>query len=249
MTDIYKAPEAELQEASQPSQYGSVESALAGNYEFHPVDIFKQAWANLKGMKTTYWLAVLAYMGVYIVVAGLIMISVGEMIDSTTGEFSFLGLIGQLVLTLVITPLLAGLYMIGIKYSVGAKIEVGELFKHFDKAVPLFVMMILFYLTVGLGFILLIIPGIYLLVAYAFALPLIVEKNMGPWEALNTSRKAVTHKWFNMAGFYLLALLVGVVGFLALLVGLLWAAPLIWLATSVAYRDIFGVEAKTLSGE
>lgn len=249
MTDIYKAPEAQLQENTQNAEYGSIESALVGNYEFRPTEVISQAWANLKGMKTTYWLACIVYAVIYGVIGGLISFAMGSMVDSVTGEFSVVGLLGQIVLTLAMGPLAAGLYMIPIKYSVGAKIEVGELFKHFDKTLPLFLMTALLYLTVALGLILLVIPGVYLLVSYAFAFPLMIEKNMGPWEALNTSRKAVTHKWFSMAGFYLLIILIVLIGFVALFIGVLWAIPLVGLASAVAYRDIFGVEEKTINGE
>lgn len=248
MTDIYKAPEAELTNPSTPSEYGSVEKALAGDYELKPVELLKSAWANLKGMKTTYWLASIVYLVIYAVVAAVLGFTLGAVSDPITGAFNFLGLIGQLILMLVMGPIGAGLYVIALKFSVGAKIEVGELFKHFDKTIPLFLVTMLLYIIVAIGFVLLIIPGIYLLVACSMAMPLVIDKNMGPWEALMTSRKAITHKWFNMLGFMFLTGLVVFVGFLALLVGALWAVPLVMLALATLYRDMFGIEDSTING-
>lgn len=47
-----------------------------------------------------------------------------------------------------------------------------------------------------LGFMLFIIPGLYLLLGYFFALPLVVDHGVGYWESLETSRKAV-HRSFG----------------------------------------------------
>ena len=138
--------------------------------------------------------------------------------------------------------------MIALKFSVGAKIEVGELFKHYNKVVPLFLTYVLLYLFIALGLILLIIPGIYLMVAFSMAVPLVVEKNMGPWEALTTSRKAITHKWFAMLGLSLLSMLVILIAAIPLGIGLIWGAPLVTLAFAILYRDMFGVEDSTING-
>jgi len=93
-----------------------------------------------------------------------------------------------------------------------------------------------------IGLVLFIIPGIYLAVAFTFGLPLVVEKNMSPIEALKVSRKVVHYKWFSFAGFLLLGMVIVVVGAIALLVGLVWAIPLVTLAWAMAYRDIFGID-------
>lgn len=252
MSDIYKAPEAPLKDPSvQTGEYGSLETALAGDYELRPIEVIKTAWANLKGFKTTFWLAAL----VYVALSGVVAIVLGLVFGLFTGFategplYIISSILEQVASTLVLGPLGAGFYMLAIKFSVGKRIEVGELFKHFGKTIPIFLMFLLMYLTVFVGLVLLVLPGIYLLVAYQFALPLMVEKNMGPWEALNTSRKIITHKWFNMLGFNFVALGVVLLGALALLVGLLWAIPLTSLALATLYRDIVGVEASTMSGD
>ena len=247
MTDIYKAPEAELTNPSVAGEYGSVEKALAGEFELKPIEIIKQAWANLDGMKMTFWLAAIVYIIIYAVVTGIVAALVGRSFDPITNDFNIVAFIAELSVGLVMAPLGAGLFMIGLKHSVGATIAVGELFKHFDKIIPLFIAYIISTVLTGLGFILLIIPGIYLAIAFSMAIPLVVEKNMAPWEALMTSRKAVTHKWFPMFGFSLLSALIMLAGVLALVVGLIWAVPLIILAAATIYRDMFGVEETTLN--
>lgn len=245
MTDIYKAPSAELQEPAEAGRYGSIENALAGNFQIKPIESMKSAWAILKGMKTTFWLAVIAYSLIAMALEFVLSRALGYSMFAE--EYQPIQIIGTVISTLLLSPMAAGLYMITIKHSVGAKIGVGELFSYFHKILPIFLTTILIYLLVGIGLILLIIPGIYLLVCFSFSLFLVVEKDMSPIEALKTSRKAVHQQWFQTAGLLLLSVLVCILGAVALLVGLLWAIPLTALTLALVYRDVFGVEDKTLN--
>ena len=114
--------------------------------------------------------------------------------------------------------------------------------------IPLLVVGVISMLCMTVGYILFILPGIYLAIAYMFALPLLVDKNLTPWQALESSRKAVTHTWFKTLGFVLvLGLIVGL-SVIPLLVGLIWSVPLAIIAYGVLYRVIFGVE-RTYLGE
>jgi len=246
MSDVYQAPEASLNEPVAQGEYGSVEGALAGNYELKPIGVLQDAWANLSGMKGTFWAALVVYV-VLSFALGLLFGVFGASIES--GVPTATQIIGEVIQIIIFTPMTMGLVMIALKHSVGAKIELGELFKHYNKILPLFLGYLISTIAVIIGFLLFIIPGIYLSIAYVMAMILIVEKGMGPWEALETSRKAVTKKWFNMFGFMILASIVVVVGALALLVGLVWALPLVTLAFAMVYRDMFGVEAETLNAE
>ena len=263
MSEIYKAPDAELHDQSiNTGDYGSLESALVGNYELKPIGLMKEAWAALKGFMGVYWLALIIYM-VISSIAGLVVgivitpidqLIIDQQVNNPGAELTDLitpwNIVGQissqLIIMFVTTPLLAGLYMISIKHSVGAPIRAEQVVKYYDKAVPLFLTTILMYLFVLIGLVLFVLPGIYLFIAFIFALPLVVEKDMSPMEALLTSRKAVHHKWFNAFGFIIVSILVVIVGLLALIVGLVWAIPLASLAYALAYRNIFGVEAKTV---
>ncbi|RBP48300.1 hypothetical protein [Arenicella xantha] len=245
MSDIYKAPESSLRDPAAAGEYGSVEKALNGDYSLRPVEVIKSAWAMLPGLKLPFWIAAIIY-GVVSMAFSLFQTGIAG--DPAQGSVNWGLYLGISVLQVAATaPLGAGLMMIGIKHSVGAPVEFKEIFKHFDKTLNLFLTMVIMYVLLIIGFLLLILPGIYLAIAFSFAMPLVVEKNMGPWEALMTSRKAITHKWFNMLGFAVLAMLVVLAGVLALLVGLIWAYPLVVLAAGIIYRDMFGVEASTIA--
>jgi hypothetical protein len=53
----------------------------------------------------------------------------------------------------------------------------------------------------------LILPGIYLFIAWIFSVPLVADKGMEFWSAMELSRKVVTRVWFEMFGLVLVAFL------------------------------------------
>ena len=245
MSDIYKAPQASLNEPTETGQYGSLERGLAGQYELKPVEVIKEAWAMLPGMKSPFWIAAVIYSGLAFIFSFVTTTVAG---DPATGVVNWVGYIAMYLLQMIIlTPMAAGLMMIGIKHAVGAPINFNEIYQHFDKTMPLFLTMLLMTILIIIGIFLLLIPGLYLSVGFALALPLVIDKRMGPIEALTTSCKAITHKWFSFFGFWLLSMLILLAGILALFVGVVWAYPLVVLGLGIIYRDMFGVEAQTLS--
>ena len=52
-----------------------------------------------------------------------------------------------------------------------------------------------------------VLPGVYLLIAWKFGVPLVADKRMEFWSALELSRKVVTRVWFQMFGLVVLAFL------------------------------------------
>jgi uncharacterized membrane protein len=82
------------------------------------------------------------------------------------------------------------------------------------------------------------------MVAYSMAMPLLVEKNMGIWEALETSRKRINKCWFEMLVLYILVFIIFAVAILPLGIGLIWAIPFAIVLMAVVYRNLFGVSQK-----
>jgi uncharacterized membrane protein len=91
-----------------------------------------------------------------------------------------------------------------------------------------------------------VLPGIYLMVSYQIALPLAVDKKLGPWEALETSRKVISHKWFMVLGFDVVAMVVIVLSSALLGIPLIWTVPAMVIAFGVLYRTLVGIEPGTL---
>ncbi|WP_428819466.1 hypothetical protein [Microbulbifer sp. MCCC 1A16149] len=239
MSDIYNAPQADLA-SEQSSGAGSIPKALAGDYQVAIGDTLSEAWNLSKGKKGTVWLGVLLYLVAYMAITLVATLLTGGSFTDPEANQGAGALLANLLILLASAPLSAGMIMIGIKIARNEEVSGTEVFAHFDKILPLAAGMILMYLLVTLGFILLIIPGIYLAIGYIMMLPLIVDKNLGPWQALEVSRKAVTKHWFPVFGFMIVMMLLYFAGFLALLIGLIWAIPTLSIAYGVLYRNMFG---------
>ncbi|MEW5249143.1 hypothetical protein [Microbulbifer sp. 2201CG32-9] len=247
MTDIYKAPESDLTTGEESDSFGSLEKGLAGDYSIEIGAVFGEAWQRTKGHKGRILLAVLLYIVALVAVsfvAGAIT-GYSAFNPETAGDGPVSGLVGgallyNLLVTVVTAPLTAGFMMIGVKVARGESAAPTEVFAHFDKLLPLAVVSILMTILVTLGMLLLVLPGIYLAVSYLLTLPLIVEKGLGPWQALETSRKAVTKHWFAFLGYIIVSILLYIAGALPLLLGLIWVLPMLAIAYGVVYRNVFG---------
>ena len=121
----------------------------------------------------------------------------------------------------------------------GQPTTIGDAFAGFTKAFgALFVAGLLVYVFRTIGFVLLILQGIYLTVAYSFTFLLPIDKGLGFWEAMETSRITITRQWWSVFGLLLLALLIMFLGALALGVGIFVAIPLVVGAITYAYEDL-----------
>jgi len=99
---------------------------------------------------------------------------------------------------------------------------------------------VLLTLVVLLGLVLLIVPGIIFGLMYMFAPFIVIERGLGPLEAMGESNRITRgHKW-PLFGLMLLLILVNVLGLLALGVGLLVSIPVSTLALVHAYRVLGG---------
>jgi uncharacterized membrane protein len=99
---------------------------------------------------------------------------------------------------------------------------------------------LLLALAIAVGFVLLIVPGIIFGLMFMFATFVVIERELGPIDALTESHRMTRgHKW-PLLGFMLLLLLVNLLGLLALVVGVLVSIPVSTLAFVYAYRALGG---------
>ncbi len=236
MSDIQTIPE-----------HGSLERGIAGDYQFSIGATLSEAWAKTNGAKGTINLALTLY---FLVAIGMMIAFAGIALTGGIlgGESTLLTeAASQLVSTAVFAPMGAGLFMIGLRRSVNAPISAGTVLGYFHKVLPILLLSLLMYLLIAIGFVLLIIPGIYLMVSYYLALPLLIEKDLGVWQALETSRKAVSKRWFAIFGLFLLLGLINFATVFTLFIGMIWTVPMSVIAFGILYRNIFGIEAATLN--
>ena len=138
------------------------------------------------------------------------------------------------------TVLIAGLYMYFLKLIRGQGATVGDAFSGFGPSLwPLVLLGWVQALLVGIGIAFCFLPGIYLAVAWLFAAPLVIDKQMGFWEAMEFSRKMVTKHWFVVFGFLIVYSLVVMAGLIAFCVGFFVTMPIGIAAVMCAYENIF----------
>jgi GYF domain 2 len=113
------------------------------------------------------------------------------------------------VLALLFTGVFqGGIYLMFLKRTRGQPAGLGDAWSGFgEHFVQLLVGGIVLFVLTGIGACCCVIPGIYLSVAWAFAIPLIVDKEFRFWDAMELSRKVVTRQWFQMFLLMLVAFL------------------------------------------
>lgn len=250
MADIYATPEADLSQAEVGDRRGgNIEDAIAGNIRVNIFETMGEAWRELKGFKLKCHIATVLWFIVYMVAALISipvlfgMLAIGA--DTTTAS-----IISSIVQVLAITatmPMMVGITIMAIRHYQKKSVSPGIIFSYFHKVPAALLWYILMTIMIMFGYILLILPGIYLSFAYIFSLPLVVEKDMSVWQALETSRKAVTRFWFRATGFMFLIMLLIMLGSIPLGIPLIWIVPWVTLAYALIYFKLFGAEAKTLA--
>jgi uncharacterized membrane protein len=165
------------------------------------------------------------------------------MTQTSIGTLLFWSFIPVIISFPIIYPVFGGITLMGIHRAVDADINAGSIFNHYGKALSITLLMIVMMILIWLGYLLLIIPGIYLTVGYMMALALMMDKNMGVWEALETSRKAITRHWFKIFFIYLLLALLIMVAAIPLLIGWIWVMPMAVIMQGVMFKYMFGVDS------
>jgi uncharacterized membrane protein len=241
VSNNYSAPNAALVERQEVG--GSLESGLEGNYSVSISEIISEAWQKTKGIKRLVLGAgAIMYVAIFVVMFALsMMLALFASEDTMTSLALITQLVVQIAMMAVMLPFAAGIFVICLKHIRGQQPEFGDAFSCFGKTGTLVITMILMYIMIFIGFLLFVIPGIYLSWAYVLAIPLIVDRDMSPWEALETSRKAITKKWFSVFGLFFVLGLIMVVSMLPLFIGLIWTVPMMSVAMAILYRNVFGI--------
>ena len=145
-------------------------------------------------------------------------------------------------------PLSAGYYLAANKISQGEPLLYPDFFKGFEYYVPLVLVTVIGQVLTVIGLFVLIIPGIYLLVAYLFSSLMVLFGGFEFWNALEYSRKVIQVQWIKFLLFGVFAVLLNIVGAMLLLVGLAVTLPVTYFALYHIFesitRDVFVEEAE-----
>jgi hypothetical protein len=81
-------------------------------------------------------------------------------------------------------------------------------------------------------------PIIYLSVSWTFTFALVIDQGLGPWTALEVSRRVVTKQWFRVFFTMLLGGILAMLGLIGLIIGVVFTIPLAIGALLYAYEDL-----------
>jgi uncharacterized membrane protein len=234
-------PQPALDVAASLGTAGSIENAVAGRYDFEIGDVMSEAWRLVKGFKGTFWAAgIVIYLMtiVSVLIWSRISLAIFSGHPGAVGPAIFNGLIGAFM-----APLYVGMTALVVRRAARLPATFSTAFAYLGKVPLLFVAGLLTTVMTYLGLVVLIIPGFYLAVAYGMTIPLIAFNEIGAWQAMEISRKTITHKWFRVFGLNLAVAFLVMLSALPLGIGLIWTMPWAMLVLGVLYRRMFGAPA------
>jgi hypothetical protein len=116
---------------------------------------------------------------------------------------------GVFVAWALVGVLEAGLYWLILKRVRGQRADLGDAFAGFSAAFPNLAMAaMLTKLLTTIGGLFCLLPGIYLLVAWKWTFPVILDKRAGFWPGMEISRRVITQHWWSL---FALVLVTGVI--------------------------------------
>jgi uncharacterized membrane protein len=131
-----------------------------------------------------------------------------------------------------------GYIRIVLDYQSGTKRPLADVFSQFQHYWQVFFATLILGLIIGLGFVALVIPGIYLALRFQFTIPLIIDKNLNITEAMKQSTALTSGIKLSLFGFDLAALGVIILGAIVFGIGIFVAMPVVWLAYIHLYKKL-----------
>ena len=78
----------------------------------------------------------------------------------------------------------------------------------------------------------------YLSISWSFAFVLVLDKGLGPWTALEVSRRVITKQWFRVFFTLFFGGILAMLGLVGLIIGVLFTLPLTFGTLLYAYEDL-----------
>lgn len=197
---------------------------------------FQEGWMVLKNHFLILFLAV--------ILAALLDIPMGykqyleNSGDSYSVGISFFNLIGFVYYVMIITPFNYGFDWIYLSAARKKEPQFEEILSGFKKYLVVILSHLLVIGITGFGFILLIIPGIYLLCKLVFVPYLVMDKNVDPIQAVKLSYYLTKGYFWTIFGMGILSFFIIILGIICLVVGVF--VSLVWIhsAFAVLYKAV-----------
>jgi hypothetical protein len=240
---------------------GNTKDALSGNYRIDIKETLTEAWRITLLSRKSINIGLLFIYILSALVTLFISDYFGGIEATMKNENAFTVL--NVLITLLVAPFMAGVEMMGVFHSIKLKTQPKLIFAFFKRSTWVSITALLTSLLVGIGVQIYLIPGVVLFVLFSLTIPLVVEKQLSPAQAIILSVKSLRFQWFNILalyGIFTSAVILSVLPLLALskspmvIVGLVlflfclsYLLPMFYNVKGILYREIFGLKVVTTS--
>ena len=200
-------------------------------------DMLSRAWELTAGVKGPIWGGCGVMYGIMMVIVAIVT---GLVLTAGLNPDGVVVTLLDLANSALSTVLTAGLMFMGVKRATDRNVVWRDVFAGFPMAGQIIIAMILQGILILIGFVLLVLPGIYLMVGYGMTFALMVDRGMSPWQAMETSRKMIHKVWWKIFGLYLVVMLIIMISAIPLGIGLIWTMPMSIVLYGVVSVALFG---------
>ncbi len=219
----------------------SVVASTVGKFTI--TTLIKDSWRYCKGVKGSIWAGLIVMYLILFGIGGAGFFLVPIFSQGGSGMFSLLAGVGVEILAGFFSYIFtAGLILIAVKRVGQQPFSWKMVFSGFKIVGTLTVAIILQLLLLTIGFCLFILPGIYLSIGYMLTFPLIMEKGLSPWQAMETSRKAIHKRWWTVFFTFIVLSIIATISAIPAGIGLIWTVPMFFVMVGILYYHFFGDE-------
>jgi uncharacterized membrane protein len=148
--------------------------------------------------------------------------------------------VGSIVSFVVTSFIGAGIMNFSLKVARGAPYAFGDLFGSINILAPVLLANLVTTIVVFFGLLLFIVPGVILALGLSMAIALIMDKNVGPIEAVTESWKLTDGHKANLFVYMIIAFGLFIAGTCACVIGLLLVLPILSIAHMYIYLRLTG---------
>ena len=145
----------------------------------------------------------------------------------------------DIALIFVVAPLTAGISVMGVRAARFQQVKALDIFNYMPLVIVLALAQLLISFIVQIGLIFLLLPGIYVLLATMFALPLIADKKLGIFDAILQSCKMVNKFILSFIVLFSAFFVLFLLSLLTFGFALLFVMPLYFVTLGVIYVVLF----------
>ncbi|MDB2330095.1 stress protein [Alteromonas sp.] len=217
-----------------------IANTLSGERDIDVKSVFMRANQFVKGNFSTL------FQGVFVLFLAFVMLGIVTQSFITLNDDGSYVIENQSIIEIaavfVLSPLITGLYMLGVAHARREPTNVFSMFSFLPIIFVLALTQLIISIVVQLGLILLVVPGVYVWMASIFSLMLVSDKQMTPIRAIILSCKVFNVYWTKISAIFAVFVLLFITAPLTFGLSLVWVLPLYFSVFGLLYNDLFGSE-------